>query len=74
MAELSPDDIGRPPERKPVTMQYIIDRLSETSTWRGFAMLATALGVAMSPDQIAAIIAAGTAIVGLIGVFLPDRR
>jgi hypothetical protein len=54
-------------------MHYILDRLREPSSWRGLVMIATSLGVALSPDQIAAIVAAGSAIVGLIGVFTADR-
>lgn len=53
-------------------MRYILDRLKEPSTWRGLAMLATALGVTIDPSQMAAIVAAGTAVAGLIGVLLPD--
>jgi len=53
-------------------MGYILDRLKEASTWRGLTMLATSLGVGLHPDQIAAIVAAGTALVGLIGVFFRD--
>ena len=54
-------------------MDYLLDRMREPSTWRGLAMIVTSLGVALSPDQIAAIVAAGSAIVGLIGVFTRDR-
>ncbi len=50
-------------------MNYILDRLSESSTWRGLVGIATSLGVVLNPDQAAAIIAAGTALIGLINVF-----
>jgi len=53
-------------------MGYILDRLKEASTWRGLTMLATSLGVGLHPDQITAIVTAGTALVGLIGVFFRD--
>ena len=43
--------------------------LSEASTWRGMVLIATALGVRLDPDQIDAIVAAGLALSGLIGVF-----
>ena len=48
--------------------------LTEPSTWRGLVWLLTAAGLAVSPDQQAAIAAAGMAIAGAIGAFLPDTR
>lgn len=54
--------------------QYLMARLSEASTWRGIVALLTAAGVVLSPQQIESIIAAGLAIVGLIGVLAPDQR
>jgi len=53
-------------------MEYIIARLKEASTWRGIVAIITALGVALSPDQVEAIVAAGLAVIGLVGVFVPD--
>ena len=50
-------------------MNYLLDRLSENSTWRGLVMLLTAVGVQVDPSQANAIIAAGLALVGLINVF-----
>lgn len=50
-------------------LDYILNRLSESSTWRGLALLATALGVALSPEQAAAITSAGLGVVGAINVF-----
>lgn len=43
--------------------------LSEPSTWRGFVMLLTAVGVQLDPDQQNAVIVFGLAAAGLIGVF-----
>lgn len=51
---------------------YVLNRLREPSTWRGIVALLTAAGVAMSPDQQAAIVAAGLAVIGVIGAFIPD--
>jgi hypothetical protein len=51
--------------------KYILDRLKEASTWRGFVYMLTALGVTLSPAAAEAIIAAGMAIAGAIGAFLP---
>ena len=36
-------------------LEYILNRLSEASTWRGITLLLTALGIALSPEQVAAI-------------------
>jgi hypothetical protein len=47
--------------------------LREASTWRGLVWLLTVSGVALRPDQIEAIVMAGMAIAGLIGVFLRDE-
>lgn len=52
---------------------YVIERLKEPSTWRGLLALATAAGVTISPEQSEAVIAAGLALIGLIGVFAKDK-
>ena len=51
--------------------EYILARFKEASTWRGFVYMLTALGVTLSPAAAEAIIAAGMAIAGAIGAFLP---
>ena len=53
-------------------MNFFLNRLREPSTWRGFIMLATGLGVAMSPETIEQVVVAGTAMTGLIGMFTTD--
>jgi hypothetical protein len=50
-------------------MQWIIERLNEPSTWRGLVALITAAGITLSPEQAAAITAAGLAGIGLVNVF-----
>lgn len=49
------------------------DRIKEPSTWRGLAMLGTGtaalFGIAISPEQTEAVIAAGMAVTGAIGAF-----
>jgi hypothetical protein len=50
---------------------YLLARLKEASTWRGLVYLLTALGVTVSPALAEAIIAAGMALAGVIGVVLP---
>lgn len=53
-------------------LAFFQERLSEASTWRGIISIITACGVAIAPDQVEAIVAAGLAIVGAIGVFTKD--
>jgi hypothetical protein len=53
---------------------FILDRLDEPSTWRGFIALLTAAGVALSPEQADAIVATGLALIGLFGVFTKDKK
>ena len=53
--------------------QYLLDRLREASTWRGIMALLTAAGVAISPAQMDAIVTAGLAVIGVIGVFFRDK-
>jgi hypothetical protein len=55
-------------------IDFFLARLREASTWRGIVMMFTAAGVVLSAAQTEAVIAAGMALVGAIGVFLPDRR
>lgn len=54
-------------------MEYIKARMSEASTWRGLVALVTALGVALSPEQVEAIVAIGLAVMGVVGAFIPDK-
>lgn len=53
---------------------FLLARGNEASTWRGITACLTAVGIALSPEQKDAIIAAGLAIMGLIGVFTPDKK
>lgn len=54
-------------------MNWLISRLREPSTWRGIVWLATVAGLSLRPDQAEAIVAAGMALAGLLGVFLADE-
>lgn len=54
-------------------VDFLKERFGEASTWRGLVALVTAAGVAISPEQEAAIISAGLAFIGLIGVFTRDK-
>lgn len=53
--------------------QYLIERAKEPSTWRGLVLVLTAMGVPLAPEMQSAIVSAGLAIAGLIGVITPDR-
>ena len=57
-----------------MNFEYIKDRLNEPSSWRGLTGILTAFGVFLSPDQIEAIIGAGLAVMGLLGVFTADKK
>ena len=48
---------------------FVLDRLSESSTWRGFILVAVALGVKLEPEIQNQIIAAGLGLVGTINIF-----
>ncbi len=54
-------------------MENIKTLIREPSTYRGLIWLLTAAGLVLSPEQQSAIIGAGAAIAGLIGVFFNDR-
>jgi hypothetical protein len=53
---------------------YLLNRLAEASTWRGFVYLLTALGLSLGASQAEAIITAGLALSGVIGVFVADKK
>ncbi len=53
---------------------YLLERMREPSTWRGLALLLTALGIPLAPGVADALIAAGLGVAGLIGALVPDRR
>lgn len=54
-------------------MNWLLKRLREPSTWRGLVWLATVAGLSLRPEQAEAIVTAGMALAGLLGVFLPDE-
>lgn len=55
-------------------LNFILDKLAESSTWRGLAFLASASGIVIVPDQANAIAAAGMAVVGAINVFRKEKK
>ena len=50
-------------------MKTLFKYLQQESTWRGIIQISTAVGIALNPAQAAALIAGGTAIVGVINAF-----
>jgi hypothetical protein len=55
-------------------LNYILDRLSESSTYRGAIFLLGGLGISIVPEQANAIAAASMAIVGAINVFRKEEK
>lgn len=53
-------------------MHFFVERFSERSTWRGLAMMLTALGVSIEPQLMEAIIVFGLGAAGLAESLLPD--
>ena len=49
-------------------IQYFLDRSKEPSSWRGAVFLLTSAGIGIAPELGNAIITAGVAVAGLIGV------
>jgi hypothetical protein len=54
-------------------MTWLLARLKEPSTWRGFVWILTVCGVLLTPEQAEAIMLAGMAVAGLLGVFLVEE-
>lgn len=54
-------------------MNYLLERLKEPSTWRGLTLLATTLGLQVSPEHTEAVISTGLLLAGLIGVVTKDK-
>lgn len=52
---------------------YVLARLLEASTWRGFTLILTAIGVPLAPDMAEAVVSVGLAVAGLIGVVTKDK-
>jgi hypothetical protein len=51
------------------SMDYLLNQLGQSSTWRGIILIVGALGWQLSPEHNEAIIAAAIALVGVINVF-----
>lgn len=55
-------------------LNYILDRLAESSTWRGLIFILTAIGLHLAPSQADAIVAAGLSAAGVINVFRKENK
>ena len=55
-------------------LDTLIKYLGQQSTCKGLIGLATAAGLAVSPEQSAAIMAAGVALIGAINVFRNEPK
>ncbi len=53
---------------------YMIDKLNETSTWRGIALVLSAAGGALNPAHVDLFILGGMTVAGLIAVAFPDYK
>jgi len=49
-------------------MKYILERLTEPSTWRGLFALLTDIGLKLHPEMQEAILTTGLALIGMINV------
>lgn len=54
--------------------QYVIERLKEPSTWRGFVYILAAFGIPIAPELAKEITAAGMGIAGIIAILTSDKR
>lgn len=58
-------------QEKEQTMQYILDRIKEPSTWAGVAVLLTAIGIEISAEKLASI---GAAIAAILSIVMRERK
>lgn len=55
-------------------MKYILNRLTERSTWLGLIALIAACGATIEPTLSEHIISGGMALAGIIGVLTKDKE
>ena len=55
------------------TVNWVVNRCKEASTWRGLIWLLTACGMSISPEMAGYIATAGMALAGLVGVLSSDQ-
>lgn len=56
------------------TIDWIVSRMKEPTTWRGLIGILAGLGVAIDPHQAAIILAVGVGLAGFIGVVSKDPK
>lgn len=54
-------------------INFLVERGSEPSTWRGITNILTAAGVVLSPEHLELIVAGGLFLSGLIGAATKDK-
>lgn len=55
-------------------VMYGLNRLAERSTWQGLAVIATAVGVKITPEMTETIMTAGAAAVGFFHAIFPEQK
>jgi len=55
-------------------VEYILQRLSERSTWVGITGVASVLGVVFSPEHAAAVATVGATVASIIQVVVKDHK
>lgn len=55
-------------------MKYLIDRLSEPSTWRGIISLLTLAGIKFAPEQAESVVTAGISVYSAINIFRKESK
>ena len=54
-------------------MGFIVERLTERSSWVGLVAILTGAGVQVAPELQGAIVSVGSGVAGLIGFFTRDK-
>jgi len=54
------------------TINEILNRLKQESTWRGLIVVATLVGAKLQPEQIEAIVTAGVSLIAAINILKKD--
>jgi hypothetical protein len=55
-------------------VSYLIERGREPSTWRGVALILSAVGASLSEKHAEALLIAGVLLSGAIGAGVPDKK
>lgn len=55
-------------------MDWLKERMEESSTWRGVVAFATGIATMLHPEMIAEIMAAGMSILGMMGFGTKDKK